>query len=157
MNLRTTRTITWTAPPHGEQATTALQVRATISTLNALQYARYQSMVRQARSWIDEEGKDADEAARLELLDVCLRWATVLASMTKLEQRTIERSAETEPEWTALDVPEDWRTPQGFVDNVPAELAAAVYVVVLEMNPGLFSWAGADDAEKKRNGGLSVS
>lgn len=181
MNLRTTRTITWTEPPSradmerleewkltgGENAelagqiAPARQVRATVATLNALQHARYQANLRTARGWIEQEAPEADESTRLEYLDVCIKWAAVLASLVKLERRSISRTAaeNAESDWGAIDTPEEWRTPAGWLENVPAELVAAVYVAVLDLNPGLFGWGDeSGDAKKNRktSGGVFV-
>lgn len=182
MNLRTSRTITWTEPPSRADAARldewrllgsgeagaerraeiaselapARQVRATVSTLNALQHARYQAHLRQARAWIEQEAPGADETTRLEYLDVCIKWAAVLASLTVLEQRSVDRTAEeSETGWQAINTPEEWRTPAGWLESVPAELVAAVYVAVLDINPGLFGW-GDEDEQKKSRGGISV-
>lgn len=153
MNLRTTQTIVWTEPPI-KQAEMAHQVRATISTFNALQHARYQAHLRTARSWLDAEAAASDENARTELFDVCFKWAAVLAGLVRLESRRIVRSGDGNEPWAMIELPADWRTVDGFLENVPAELAAAIYSAVLDLNPGLFGLATDDDA--KKNGGISA-
>lgn len=129
-------------------------MRATISTLNALQHARYQAYLRSARAWIDAEAANASEEERLALFDVCIKWATALAALVRLEERTIDRNGGADEAWTAIDAPAAWRTVEGFLEDVPADLAAALYVATVELNPGLFGLANDEDA--KKNGGISV-
>lgn len=129
-------------------------MRATISTFNALQHARYQAYLRGARTWIDAEAAGADEEERLVLFDVCIKWATVLAALVRLEERTIDRNGQLDEPWTTVDAPATWRTIDGFLEDVPADLAAALYATTLELNPGLFGLA--NDENTKKNGGISV-
>ncbi len=178
MNLRTTRSVVWVDPPSRDDAERLLewegapparrgeletelaparQVRATVTTLNALQHSRYLALLRQARSWIDQEAPGADEMTKMEYLDVCIKWAAVLASVARLEQRYVQRTAvDNDHGWQEMELPQEWRSPAGWLENVPAELAAAVYAQVMEINPGLFGWGAEDFFVQRMRGGVSV-
>ena len=120
MNLRTIRTVTYTAPPTMAQRAameaqpaaeetdakpkrrsqpadlgTITQLRATVATHSALARHRYFAYVRQIDDMIQAETGQTWEQARetqegIDLYLMGLHWAVAISSLTKLEQREIK-------------------------------------------------------------------
>lgn len=145
----------------------AEQTRITLSTLSALQAARYEGAKRQVRSWMEEvtgrpaaEAIDNDDGRRL--FQLGLGWARFYCTVTKIETRTARRIVnhnETEGankpvKWKDQPLPPAWETPAGFLEDVPADLANALKDAAEDLNPGIF-YVQTDD-EAKKNGGISV-
>lgn len=195
--LRPTRVITWTAPPSRtdaqrlaeieqidaaptltpeeadkrQQLAAALapaeQIRITLSTLSALQLARYEGAKRQVRSWLEtvtgrppSEAMDTDDGRQL--FPLGLGWARFYVTVTKIEQRTARRvtdpneaeGAVKPTKWKEIPLPPAWESPAGYLDDVPADLANALKAAAEDLNPGIF-YVQSDD-EAKKNGGISV-
>lgn len=139
----------------------AEQTRITLSTLSALQAARYEGAKRQVRSWMEEvtgrptaEAIDNDDGRRL--FQLGLGWARFYCTVTKIETRTAARLDDggKAGRWKDQPLPPAWETPAGFLDDVPADLANALKEAAGDLNPGIFYVQ--TDEEAKKNGGISV-
>lgn len=138
----------------------AQQIRFTLQTINALQYGRYEAGRRQVREWIAEtfsqpvtEATASDEGARLWSLG--LRWARTRAALAKVEQRTISRLDDADDEaWTEIRPAAMLDDPAAYLDQMPAELTAALAAAAEAVNPDLFAVSMEEGA--KKNGGVSA-
>jgi hypothetical protein len=183
MNLRTIRTITYTAPPttaqraamdssteqparkkrgEGEDLGTITQLRATVATHSALARHRYFFYLRQIDDMIQQISGQPWEQARetqegIDLYLMGLQWAIAISSLTRLEQRQISPTDDGAP-WAEIDLPDAWKTPAGYLDAVAMDLASALTAAAREVNPGLL--VGADEEagqDVKKTGGVIVS
>ena len=191
MKLRSTITVTWTAPPsHNDlnliwqidqidaqtgptpedaakraelagQIEPAAQMRATLSTLSAIQYGRYEANRRVLVDWLESEtGQPAAEALKTEqgkrLAEMGARWARTMAALVRLEERLAHRLDDgADTEWTPVEAPEAWATPAGYLDDAPQTLVEQLDGAAWDCNAALFWPSQSDDA--KKNGGGSVS
>jgi hypothetical protein len=154
MNLRTIRTVTYTAPPTlaqraamqpaGEEAAegaktklrsqpadagTITQLRATVATHSALARHRYFAYVRQIDDMIQAETGQSGEQARetqegIDLYLMGLHWAMAISSLTKLVQREIKPT----------DAADDSATPWTEIDLPAAWKTPAGYLDAVAMD-----------------------
>jgi len=182
MNLRTIRTVTYTAPPTaaqraamdssteqparkkrdaGDDLGTITQLRATVATHSALARHRYFSYLRQIDDMIQQISGQPWEQARetqegIDLYLMGLQWAIAISSLTRLEQRQISPTDDSAP-WAEIDLPDAWKTPAGYLDAVAMELAGAIAAAAREVNPGLLAGADEGEPDVKKTGGVIVS
>lgn len=191
MKLRSTISVTWLAPPSHDdlnalweidqidaqaertpaddarraalasQIAPASQIRATLSTLSALQYGRYEANRRTFVEWVESEtgqpiaGATASEDGR-RLIDLGAKWARTLAALKSLEERSVSRlDDEHDGEWMQIEAPAAWATPAGYLDDAPQELVEQLHAAAWDCNSTLFMPNQSEDAKKK--GGASVS
>lgn len=138
------------------------QLRATVGTMTALQMYRYQAMRREIAKWVEAEtgqtwAQAIDTPESFALIRLALKWPAAIASLTKLETRTIGLTENDTAEWTEIEIPDAWRTPGGYLSEAPVELIDALDAAALVVNPGLYGppLAG-NDADLKKSGGISV-
>lgn len=133
--------------------------RFTVSTISAYQYGRYEANRRAVGAWMERElGKpsrelmETSEGQQLFLLG--LRWARVWAALAAVETCTASRLDDDDTPWMEIKPPDGWDTPDGYLKDVPTELAGALAGAAEAVNPGLF--VAAVDEEAKKKGGIGV-
>lgn len=183
-SLRTTRTVIYTPQPSAAERTamreieqlqaletrtddearrlqelhaaagTADQVRVTLGTMTVLQHGRFEANKRAAFDWMQATYGSLNDT---DIGLAVLRWAYVMAAIVGVETRTVHRYSEVgEGAWKPVEIPPTWQTPDGYLSELPADLARALGDAALLINPGMFG-AGADAGDDaKKNGGISV-
>ena len=132
--------------------------RFTFAAMSVTQYGRYDANRRQAQAWLKATYTDLDSEEAGNAGIAAIRWAFTMAALVGLSTRQANRVADDAGAvaWAPLDIPDAWSTPAGYMDEVPADLAATLAEVAHEVNPGLFG-AGLDmSTDAKKNGGISV-
>lgn len=138
----------------------ASQYRFTIATCRAMDFARYSTARRQWIPFVEKatgakyaEAIDTDEGLQTAIL--CAKWARMLAAVTAIEEREIDRLADADPAWQPAEMPPAWKDdPGAYMDDMPAELIDAIEAAAVALNPGLF--APEMSANAKKNGGISA-
>lgn len=147
----------------------AQEIRVTVGTVNALQQAKYQSYLRKARSWFEQESgmppadfiedvpEEAEEYEYLwGLLNMSHAWAGVLAASRKYEVRNYSLlTAEAKGDWEEYPIPTEWRNVESFLNSVQPELLWNLNSLANEVNPNL--WHVPGDEESKKFGVMSVT
>lgn len=147
----------------------AQEIRITVGTVNALQQAKYQSYLRKARSWFEQESgmppadfiedvpEEAEEYDYLwGLLNMSHAWAGVFSSTRKYEVRNYSLlTSEPKGEWEEFPIPAEWKSVEGFLGTVQAELLWNLNSLANEVNPNL--WHVPSDDESKKFGVMSVT
>lgn len=138
-------------------------VRITVSTLNALQDARYRAYLTAMREWFTaeteadmadmDEWSDADLSANIPALNLGVIWAQNMAALIRVEERTPEDSEGKGRDWGTIPIPAEWKEPGAYMDTVPAALIYAWNEAAEIVNPSL--WNAGDDDESKKNDGDS--
>lgn len=136
-------------------------LRLTIGIVTALGMARYRRLIREASLWIDErfgkEDSDAPEAEvsveRAELQDVIYHRAYMLASLKTVEEGTCAADAKMPTEWKHTELPKEWQTIEGFMNDLDGKLFAEWDNIALMCNPETF-FVSMD--EKKRMPGSVI-
>jgi len=137
------------------------ETRIAVTSLNTLQWGRYEAARRQIAPWLEgrtgKEWKEAvvDAAGDL-LLDAGLHWARAYAAVTAVETRASNRMTGEVGEWQPAEWPE-LESIDAYVDDVPADLASALDELVFDLNPGLFRLGEQDAADAKKNGGIRLA
>ena len=186
LTLRTARTVTYTPPPSAAdraamrelerldaqpqrtddderrrqeliRGAAVAQLRFTVSTMTVAQYGRYEANKRAAVAWMQATYQDAETEEANTAGLAALRWAYTLAALIGLETCTANRAADDAGTWQAMDIPATWQTPAGYMDEIPADLAAVLAEAVFQVNPGLFGAPPYPTDDAKKNGGISVA
>lgn len=161
MNLLQQRQIIYTPAPAEPGSEPAPELRITITSLTALQMARYEAARRAMWNWIQEETGQPAQAMRdvtesdweFAYLRAGIQWSRAAAGISKIETRTPPAEGEASQEagaiWQTAPLPPAWRTAAGYSNSVPAALADAIDAAIIETNPGLFF--PDENADTKKN------
>lgn len=148
----------------------AQEIRLTVGTVNALQQARYQSYLRKARSWFQQESggmlpsdfiedvpEDSEDYPYLfGLLRMSHAWAGIIAALKTYETRNYPLfTAIVATEWKEKPIPAEWKTIEGFLNAMPTDLLWTLEALANEANPNL--WHVPGDEESKKFGVMSVT
>ena len=142
----------------------APSVRITVSTLNALQDARYRAYLTSMRDWFAaetganmeemDEWSDADLSANIPALNLGVIWAQNMGALIRVEERVPENEGKGRG-WETIPIPAEWKEPAAYMDTVPAALIYAWNEAAELANPSL--WNAGDDDESKKNAADSGS
>ncbi len=132
------------------------EIRITVSTYTALHAARYEAHRRHMWKWIEAETGQPIQTMREAPTDSLefayiragIQWARTLAGLVAFEARPVDAAGAPLADWQPEPMPETWRSPAGYNEAVPADLAAALDDAIVLLNPGLFGMDETADAKK---------
>jgi len=121
--------------------------RFTVGPLSMLDGARYQMALREGFAWAEGVDLPEDDPMRLLRTQLVVARARILAATQKVERKNGDG-------WEECELPEEWRTVQGFLTGVPGALAEEWHTAMRACNPGMFP---AEDDDAKNAGGASAT
>lgn len=143
----------------------AAQWRITVTTANVLAMAKREAYMREAHAWYRDQFDETDpaELSQAELFQrnfvfsTLRTWAMARALTVGIEERQVSRlDLDNDAGWKEIGRPEWLETPDGFLGQIPDQLADAWHRAMMEVNPGIFETSEPDE-EKKRYGGASAT
>lgn len=148
--MASTKRILWRMEEGG-----ARFVRLTLQECSVRGMAHFRRYLREGNDWTDaafgfRQGDPADEADPMaqEIADALYSRAFMLATLTTVEYGDCAEGEERPTAWEAGELPEEWRTIDGFLDSLPLPLSRVWREEANALSPGVF-FTGMSDAEKK--------
>lgn len=124
-----------------DEGQTLETLKIAVGALSMLDSARYQVFLREGREWAEGAGLADGDPMLTQRRWLGLNRAQMLAATKAV---AVPDGADG---WKPGELPEAWRSVEGFVTEVPARLYTAWHEVAIDCNPGLFM-AGLGDEEK---------
>lgn len=134
------------------------EYQCTVRGLSVLGHARYQANLRAIRPWFAETyGREPEEESDedRQILREAAQWAAVAAALVRIERRERPALGGEDAPWATAEIPAEWLTPGGYLDEVPQWLHERLTAATYDANPGVFFVPTTDAA--KKYGGVSGS
>lgn len=121
--------------------------RFAVGPLSMMDAARYQVHLREGFAWAEEAALPEDDPMRLLRVQMAVARARILAATQKVERKNGDG-------WEECELPEEWRTVEGFITGVPGALAEEWHTAMRACNPSMFP---AEDDAKNADGASGTS
>ncbi|MCC6457279.1 MAG: hypothetical protein IT328_20160 [Caldilineaceae bacterium] len=151
--------------PADDDAAEHRVLRLTLSEMNTLQHARWMRLQRETTLWAtetlgvadgDEEGVSEDDAEIADRRERAYRRAAMLGALKRTEIGTCAPDADEPETWQETDLPKEWQSVDGFIDEMPWQLFDLWLVLAAQCNPGAFFKEPETEQKKRAPGQVSV-
>lgn len=151
--------------PVEDEAAAPQVLRLVISEMNTVQHARWLRYQRETTQWAtdvlgiatdDPEGEEQLSADVSERRERGFRRAAMLGALKRVEIGTSAADEEEPSAWQNAELPKEWQTIDGFIDELPWKLFNLWLALAAECNPGAFFREVETDEKKSTPGHISV-
>lgn len=158
--------LTRTTDPYlvGVDGDTRTFVRVTVGPVSNVRRVRHARYMAEADEYAQAEYGAAiadlladEDREIVAMAQTCLVRAGMMAALRKVEVGV--QRGDGDIEWTATDLPDEWATLEGFIDNLPGGLLVRWHEAVQATNAGLFFVPDGEEQKKREpsNGNASVT